>query len=64
MLNLLGRAGDRLLEAVAPKAVAKADATFKKRCYCHINGAWVARTCHVVGGMTGCGPCNTTDGPC
>jgi hypothetical protein len=50
--------GDRMLDRLVPKATAKADTSFYKRCYCR-PPADVMKLCHVVGGISACGPCDT-----
>ncbi|MBE8526056.1 hypothetical protein ILP97_52735 [Amycolatopsis sp. H6(2020)] len=56
MTKLLRRAGDRVLGVLVPNASAKADTSWTERCYC--KQLWeYRRYCHVVGGTSGCGPC-------
>ncbi|MFF5208844.1 hypothetical protein [Streptosporangium sp. NPDC000396] len=56
MTGLLGRLGDRVLEKLVPKAAAKADTSWEEYCYCR--NMWrYKKWCHVVGGTSGCSPC-------
>ncbi|WP_217211871.1 hypothetical protein [Streptomyces sp. AC550_RSS872] len=61
---------DKVLDRLVPKATASADTSFYKYCggcgYIEIFDAVgrLKRLCHVVGGTSSCGPCNTFDIGC
>ncbi|MEV6398956.1 hypothetical protein AB0M39_29935 [Streptomyces sp. NPDC051907] len=58
MIGSIGKLGDRVLERLVPKATAQADTSWTERCYCISERRARFRTCHVVGGTSGCTPCN------
>ncbi|MEV1004168.1 hypothetical protein [Nonomuraea sp. NPDC050202] len=50
--------GDRVLERLVPRATAKADTSYYKRCACYTSPVVeVMKLCHVVGGTSGCTGC-------
>ena len=57
MRSVLRRAGDHVLGLLAPTVSAKADTSWLERCYCRGMTEY-KRECHVVGGVSGCTPCN------
>lgn len=59
MIGFVAKLGDRLLERLAPTVTAKADTTWYEYCYCTADWRAIYRTCHVVGGTSTCGACNT-----
>ncbi|GLZ79270.1 hypothetical protein Afil01_40770 [Actinorhabdospora filicis] len=65
MIRVLGRAADSVLGRLVPKASASADTSWTEWCGpCQWidafgNYARPFKTCHVVGGTSGCTPCNT-----
>ncbi|MFF9868663.1 MULTISPECIES: hypothetical protein [unclassified Streptomyces] len=64
MTGFMGTMGDRILGRLVPKAVAQADTTFEKICYCNQrNRFYFRQICHVVGGYTSCGTCYISS-PC
>ncbi|MEW2298787.1 hypothetical protein AB0958_02200 [Streptomyces sp. NPDC006655] len=58
---------DKVLDRLVPKATASADTSFYKNCtscgYIEYLGVYgrLLKLCHVVGGVTSCGACNTID---
>ncbi|MFD4137958.1 MULTISPECIES: hypothetical protein [unclassified Streptomyces] len=56
MTGMLRKMGDRALERLVPSTTAQADTSFYKFCYCTHNRAY-RKLCHIVGGTTGCTPC-------
>ncbi|KAB8195900.1 hypothetical protein FH608_010450 [Nonomuraea phyllanthi] len=59
MTTLLRGFGDRVLERLVPKATAKADVSYYKRCACYSDPpVEVMKLCHVVGGTSGCTGCD------
>ncbi|MFI1485835.1 hypothetical protein [Streptomyces sp. NPDC020747] len=56
---------DKMLDRLVPKATASADTSFWKKCsscgYIDVIGSvgHMVKLCHVVGGVSSCGPCNS-----